>query len=147
LPTLEELQRWARGERVEGLPERGPVALKPRKLRPIVAPNVPLQGQGDEGLDAGPDLDEATLAAVFASKRKKPKAEPPTSKKLKYKVSADGTDALIQFGKHRGSTLAIIHAKDAGYLVWLGRQDWVPPDLMDVVKYVLAEPIRLFFDC
>ena len=127
MATLEEIQRWARGEHVEGLPERKISPRAASKAHPPAAEN-----------NTGTLMEQFATSAV--AKAKKPKAAPPPGG-LKYKVSADGTDALLHFGKHRGSTLTIIHAKDKGYLVWLGRQDWVPSDLLDVIKYILPPGI------
>jgi hypothetical protein len=110
MPTLDELRRWARGEAVEGFPASS-------------AKRIPYTKNGKP------------LADVF---REESKQQEKTNKKLKYKISDGGEDALLQFGKYRGRTLKDIHAKDPGYTMWLLAQDFVPADLKDVVTHVRA---------
>ena len=63
-----------------------------------------------------------------------------------YKINADGTDALIKFGKHRGRTISWLAANRQSYLRWIlnggkGRTDRTPFDdaLLDVIRYQLSE--------
>jgi hypothetical protein len=54
----------------------------------------------------------------------------------KYKISSDGQDALLKFGKHTGKTVSSVARKDPGYLEWILNGDFDAP-LKDVAKYVL----------
>ena len=83
------------------------------------APPVPKRAK-PESKDTGP------------TKSQEPASAP---KLLKYKISDDGTDALLKFGKHRGSPLSAIKQKDPGYLDWLVGQTFVPDDLKDVIQF------------
>jgi len=68
---------------------------------------------------------------------------PPTTivfpKDKRYTLSVDGTDAVMNVGKHKGKSLSDIVLEDGGYLDWMSKSggDW-PKDLIDVVKYVRA---------
>lgn len=81
---------------------------------------------------------------------KTPKPKPKYGK-VRYKISADGTDALIMFGKHRGNKLSDIADKDATYCDFIIREEF-PADLKDVARHQKresrerAKKIKLFED-
>ena len=57
----------------------------------------------------------------------------------RFKISATGDDALLNFGKYRGSTLSQLVLKDPSYLVWmLEKTETIPDDLLNVVAFVLG---------
>lgn len=53
----------------------------------------------------------------------------------KYKISADGTDALLFFGKHRDKNLSDIAVEDVQYLEWMFDKGDFDDDLREVVKF------------
>lgn len=54
----------------------------------------------------------------------------------KYKISQDGTDALLKFGRHTGKSVSRVVKSDRDYAEWLLGAD-VDAELKDVVKYQL----------
>lgn len=52
-----------------------------------------------------------------------------TKSDLDSKNSAIDSDLAIPFGKYKNRKLKDIHRKDAGYLTWLVKQDWLGSDL------------------
>lgn len=137
---LKDIRRWARGEHVQGLP--------PRKFkRPAPAIKRTLKPEA-QGLDKPLPPPVPSFAGLAAAKTKKPK---PAYGKARYKISADGTDALIMFGKHRGQKLSDIADKDATYCDFIIREEF-PADLKDVARYQKresrerAKKIKLFED-
>lgn len=54
---------------------------------------------------------------------------------LRYKISADGKDALLKFGRHRGKTLSAIAKEDPTYLRFITTSDF-PDELKDVARYL-----------
>jgi len=61
-----------------------------------------------------------------------------------YKINAEGTDALLKFGKHRGRTVGWLAVKQPDYLRWIlgaasdSRPDPFDDELRDVVRYQLT---------
>lgn len=53
----------------------------------------------------------------------------------RYKVNADGSNALIKFGRHRGLTILQIKQKEPGYLDFIRNSDF-PEELKDVVRFI-----------
>ena len=53
----------------------------------------------------------------------------------RYKINADGSNALIKFGRHRGLTLLQIKQKEPSYLDFIRNSDF-PEDLKDVVRFI-----------
>lgn len=73
-----------------------------------------------------------------APPEEKPEAPPGGKRTRTYKVSADGTDALFKFGKHRGRTACYLAQHDPDYLHWMLRsEDKFDHDLLDVVRFQL----------
>ena len=81
-----------------------------------------------KGVDIG-KMEEATEAV-----RKFGKA----AMRAKYKISADGDDAVLLFGKHNGKEVSTLAKKNPDYLRWLLQQDF-PEDLVEIVKYQLQK--------
>jgi hypothetical protein len=100
MPTLEELRRWARGERIEGLPQ-----IAPRKEVDVERPKL------------GAESSVRRLSG-------------------KYKLNAEGTDALLQFGSFTGHAVSalVTTARGRKYLAWIVSKDF-DEDLKAVCRY------------
>lgn len=59
----------------------------------------------------------------------------------RFKVSADGRDALLKFGEHRGRTLSWLSERHRGYLYWILKSDF-PAALKDIARYQLDKRDR-----
>jgi len=96
MPTLEELRRWARGNRVQGMPN-------------------PLRRKSVE----------------------KPKLRGEQSKQ--FAIDPAGEDALLLFGKFRGSRASelVLSARGRKYLRWIVEDADFPEDLKNVCRYRL----------
>lgn len=124
MPTLKEFRQWAAGGRVEGLPEPQSQQEGPRKVSDKMA----------ERLAELKQRSAASAGQVTG----------------RYKISADGTDALIKFGKHSGKTLRQIANEDPTYLEWILRANDDPQRafaafdeaLLDVVRYVQEDHFK-----
>lgn len=57
----------------------------------------------------------------------------------KYRISADGTDALLFFGANRDKNLSDIAKSNLGYLDWMLKQGDFDNDLLDVVRYQIVQ--------
>jgi hypothetical protein len=57
----------------------------------------------------------------------------------KHKISSDGSDALLLFGKHSGKNVSDLAREEPGYLRWMLGQDF-PEPLLDVIRHVLGLP-------
>lgn len=101
MAKLTELRRWARGEPVEGLPNRA----------------------GAPRITKEPDLVKGN----------------PNLETHKYKISTDGTDALLKFGRHYGRTVSYLAAKHRSYLRWILRKAEFDQALKDVVAHQLGD--------
>ena len=55
----------------------------------------------------------------------------------KHRISADGFDAVLLFGKHNGKDVSAIAREDPGYLRWMLGQDF-PKPLLDVIAHTLG---------
>lgn len=91
-------------------------------------------GVFDPSLDAREFMEELSKGAV----RDAPLTPPPSVVKKtggggKYKIAADGSDALIMFGKHTGKKLSTLAVTDPSYLRWLRESDF-PADLKELAK-------------
>jgi hypothetical protein len=122
VPTLDELRRLLR----EGIG-----VTKVRDIREG-AVDWDLSGEADH-LDNISPLDLAKMAAA----RDDSKGSPP-----KYTMSADGTDAIIRFGKHKGKELKMVYAEDPSYLAWLikefrGMGDKASRDFVDICENIV----------
>lgn len=118
MPTLKELRAWARGKGVDGLPER-------EVMGPANQRELPGRARMLERLDALKN--QARTAG--------------SQQTGMYKISKDGDDALVKFGKHAGKTLTAIMDEDPTYLAWMLREDEdgqprFDAVLLDVVRYV-----------
>jgi hypothetical protein len=116
MPTLDELRKWATGEKVSGMPQ------KARQCR--VSAKVSSQRMMER---LNQLRDQTRLVAG--------------RKTTHYKIADDGENALILFGKHNGKTLDVIMQEDPTYLDWMLRhQDGggisFDTALLDVVQYV-----------
>jgi len=63
--------------------------------------------------------------------------KPPT-RRAKYTISADGRDAMLRFGKHKGETLSSIAITNPSYLVWMLEQDF-EADLQTLIRTQMRE--------
>ncbi|MGW8177331.1 MAG: hypothetical protein ACWGQW_00820 [bacterium] len=55
----------------------------------------------------------------------------------KYKLSADGSDAMLLFGKFNGGNVSDIARKEPGYLRWMLGEDFAK-ELKDVIEHILG---------
>jgi len=62
----------------------------------------------------------------------------------KYRINADGTDALLQFGRFRGHTLSklVMTARGRKYLHWILDKDF-DENLKEVCRYTLEAHKRV----
>jgi len=79
------------------------------------------------------------LSAMRASKRTTPGGSARRFHSSKYTISEDGCDAVLNFGKHAGASVSHLARTEPGYLRWMQGEDF-PPDLMDVIGFVLDGP-------
>lgn len=146
VPSLEEMRKWLQGHDVEGMPEReGSWSLEPQRVVKENPFNMPAkqcarcQGTGEWSGDIcvaceghGWIPKKSNWADNMAAKHKSKRGH----KGGRYVVSADGRDALIQFGKHSGANLSDIAKTDRGYLSWIIGEDF-PQELKDICEYLL----------
>lgn len=126
MATLKEIRKWLRGEDIEGLPPRSLAwkddeRTKRAKRRKLV-----------EGADEFSDRIAEKSAAVVSSNQQK----------AKWKISSDGTDALLLFGKHNGDLVSDITKTDRAYLKWMRNQDF-PEALIEIINIQLARTALL----
>jgi len=62
----------------------------------------------------------------------------PSWSPVSYKISVDGEDVLLKFGRHRGKTLRQILKRDPNYLDFILRETF-PTELKDVVRRIVQE--------
>lgn len=133
MPSLDELRLWLQGQEVEGLPEReepeGPALVV--NAEPELVKDCPTcEGEGEVDADVCPECEGAGTV-----KRDRPRTpfakrmrERAASKKRggKYRLTEDGKDATLMFGRHKDSTLSDLSKTRDGrsYLVWLVKQDF-----------------------
>ncbi len=94
-----------------------------------------------------PELDEVSRRAAFQQQPQTPteKAEAARSKRIsegkpfvgRVKVSRDGSDAVLEFGTHRGKTISALVDEQPGYVNWMRKDETCSPELADVIDYVL----------
>jgi uncharacterized protein (DUF3820 family) len=60
----------------------------------------------------------------------------------KYRISAEGDDAVLLFGKHKGKEVSTLAKKEPGYLSWMLRQEF-PEELLEIVHYQLSKTGRI----
>lgn len=146
MPTLEELKSWFAGNRVKGLP-------KIKDGKPVTTANDIIEFN-----NATVEIGDDDLATVLDSSKipKKEKSKARRKTKLseslkssveerkkkaivgKYTISIDGKDAMIEFGKHKGTPLSDIAKIDRTYLKWMLTEEF-PRDLKDVCRYLLRK--------
>lgn len=117
MPSLEEIREWLRGKRVNGLPDR--------------KGKWDLPGDGvkrRKGVDIGKMEDATEAMRKFGN----------AAMRAKYKINADGDDAVLLFGKHSGKRVSALAKGYPDYLRWLLQQDF-PEDLVEIVKYRLQK--------
>lgn len=124
MADIEEMRRWARGEGVQGLP------IREFKADPVEQPSLSKVLHREY-------TERAAAVPASASAPPAPAKRPPP----KYKISADGSDALIGFGKHRDKALSEIGKTDFSYLDFIIKDDF-PDDLKDVARHVRALLIK-----
>ncbi len=131
MSSLADIRRWLQGENVEGLPPRS-LAWDPKlekKIKVLVADDV------DGEIKTGD-----TLTDRYRKKRERMKAGTDVvvgskSKGIgKYRISGDGDDAVLKFGKHKGKQISELIKTNPGYLDWMSRQDF-PDELKDVIRH------------
>lgn len=112
----------------------------------IIRPGVPVKEKDFEDKDfdfdslfepapepprKGPDL-----AKLKRKRGTKASAFPSSGK---YYLKTDGTDAVLNFGKHSGKALTQILDEDPSYLKWMLEQDF-PEGLSEIVEELLNSP-------
>jgi hypothetical protein len=111
MPKLEDLKRWARGESAKDLPER------------------PITISASSHTDGAGNLQALNLSIKQGGS---------AFRNAHYRISLDGKDAGLGFGKHKGFKLSEIYATDPGYLVWMLGEDF-PAELKDVIEHIRSE--------
>lgn len=109
MPSLEDIRRWLEGVDQPNLP--------PRKL----AWNRPRPSPRHTKKHTTP------LAKAMRAKKQ-------AGQVGKYRISEDGEDAVLLFGKHNGKKVSELFKDDRSYLGWLFKQEF-PDELIDVIKH------------
>lgn len=115
MPTLEEMQRWLRGEDVEGFPEHD----KTKALKKASSLNL-------RKVDA---KREGRKERCWSGK--------------KYEIIGDGEDAILKFGRYNGEHLTHMVTTPDGYsyIEWMLNQDF-PRELLDIIENLLEGEIK-----
>lgn len=130
MPTLDELRR---------LLARGIGDTKPRNIREGV--DWDIEGGADH-LDELTEemLDTVRKTGVDVDKLRAKRSAAPSPPR--FTKDTTGTDAIIGFGKHKGTSLRDIYKTDPTYLGWLLKEfrpleDKVSKDFVDLVKLII----------
>lgn len=148
MPTsIDQLRRWLRGGDVEGLPEH------PKPKRPPIIeqahPEVVWKGcpdcggSGDTGTaicatcDGIGEVPKVPSSFARNMAEKAGGTENRGTRGGKYRINANGTDALLLFGRHRDSKVSDVMETARDYLEWILDQEF-PDDLKDIIRYQLG---------
>jgi uncharacterized protein (DUF3820 family) len=113
MSTYEDLLKWLRGQPVTGMPDNT-----------IKEDDAEVRASNEEiAAHVGLDLDKMKKALDKYDWR--------------YTASADGTDAVLNFGKFKGRSISDLANNERGYLRWMREQSF-PEPLHDVIKYQLG---------
>lgn len=104
--------------------------LPDRKGRWDFPDDPPVEAEGKRGLDMRKMRKAVKRRAV------------PAKTSGKFKISADGEDAVLLFGKHKGKEVSLLAKKEPDYLKWMQRQEF-PEELLSVVQHQLIVNDRL----
>lgn len=88
-----------------------------------------LAGEHTEGLP-----ERTAVAPQKGAGVREPDSKYAGREEKRYKISADGKDALLKFGVHRGKSLSVLAVSEPSYVTWLLSQDF-PEELKDVARY------------
>lgn len=138
MASLEEIRRWLQGENVAGLPprelawDRKPT---PRLSKPDVEPGTTYKDEAFADKIRRKAKEERGRKSKEALKGKGAL----THSKLaaRFRVSEDGDDAMLLFGKHNGSNVSDLATANPGYLRWMETQEF-PKKLIEIVKHQQA---------
>lgn len=145
MPGVQDLRRWLKGEDVDGLPERDEVWVQEAGIKSNPY-NLPAkicsrcQGTGVWSGDPctsceGNGWIPKSSGLVDKLREKQTQGGRGYGK---YKISADGKDAILLFGKHNGYAVSDLAKTDDGrsYLKWMLAQEF-DSALKDVCSYQL----------
>jgi len=143
VPTsIKQLRRWLKGADVEGLPPHPKPVAKPKRPKVKWRRCRECDGLGEDGkticevcdgvgsIPRVPDPDETPWVEKMRKKHGGRKHAGG-----KFRISADGTDALLFFGKHRDKNVSDIAKEDVGYLEWMLKEGEFADDLCEVIKF------------
>lgn len=131
MPSLEELRAWLRGDQVEGLPTRSePLPIQPEaEVDAVIEEANRARSEATGGVDM--DKMEESL------KRRGPRG------KARFEIIAtrEGKpDAILGFGKYRGSKVSELAKTEPSYLTWILGEGF-DDGLKDIVRlYGVKEP-------
>lgn len=134
MAKLEDMRRWMAGEDVHGLPPRNLAWDKSASQRAVRAdksrgaaspPPVEFWSEAAEMLtsevpEADEDDVEEEVVEVVEAKRK----ARPVKKAARVRMTTDGKDAVILFGRHSGKSVSELSLSSTGrsYLHWIVRE-------------------------
>jgi hypothetical protein len=115
---IDEIRKWLQGERVEGLPDHWKEKQDRQEEFDRETANLPPEKKRARGLN----LEKARHM----------------HNRRHYTISTDGEDAVLNFGKHKGSKLSELAESRAGrgYLRWILQNDF-PKELQDLAMRAL----------
>ena len=121
-PSLKDFRAWLRGE--TDTPYGEPI--RPRKG----SSKVKLAPAQEDELEPMGGLDPERMEKDRASTDRR------------FKVSVDGTDAMLCFGKHSGKTIKDlkISKEGRGYLRWMLKEAGFPEGIKEIIGLYIDEP-------
>lgn len=124
MPSLKDMRRWLRGERIAGLP-----AHKSKQPKQQVS-------QRDDGSDER-DADDEQQGGLDVRKIKQ-RSSAGWAGRAKYRLMEDERDAILMFGKYKGAKVSVMavaggHRGGRDYLEWMLTQDF-PRKLLTVIE-------------
>ena len=157
MPTLNELRAWFQGDNSVDDVSKDDVPKKKKTEDNDEKDTFKKIFQSDDGEEILDEIFKETepepegligssttwLASDISKKetgisKSKMKKKVKTLWNVNYSIETDGKDALLLFGKHKGSLLTDIVEDNSGYLTWMLDQPF-PSDLLEVVEYVLED--------
>jgi len=149
MPSIEELRRWLTGEQVEGLPKNedpDEPFHSGGKINKALMEDCPVcDGEGEVPVTLENIAGDALCPRCQGSgavQRKHPRKSfeqrmkdksPRSQRGGKYRLSGDGRDAILLFGKYKDMEMSQVAKTDEGrsYLQWMMNQGF-PPELVDL---------------
>lgn len=151
MPTAQDLRRWLKGEDVEGLPERdevweGSIDVKsnpfnfPAKICSRCQGSGTWSGDRCTGCDGHGWVPKSNELVDNLKQKHRTNQERHKYSSSKYKISADGQDAILWFGRHNGYSVSDLAKTEDGrsYLKWILGQEF-DVALKDICAYQLRQ--------